>query len=572
MAQSTYRALLQAESFPLVALNSPRTVIIGRNDIRPSPSPSDPVDAEKAERQLPATFYLENTLPTAQGFSSVTYDALIPAVSSETFLQQFEIRDDTGGRWRLGITESNLYIFDSDNALVWKKLTLHSDLENADWSNRTFSYAYAEGVTYFYLSNIGLFTIDLDNFVTNSAAPAGLDITKILGICASNNYLIAYDNATIYWSSVTNVLDLVPDNETGADSIVPNDLRGRITTVLQIPQGFIVYTTANAIAATYTNNMESPWLFKEVQGSSGVSSSEQVSSDENFAEHVTWSTSGLQQVSRIEAKLVFPEITDFLSGRVLDNPGTAIGIGSAYADGAYRADGSLYANGYVVTGSGFSMPDTNYLPYDFKLKIQLVGARYLVISYGEFTLTQCLVYDYSIKRWGKLNIEHVDVFEFASTYNSGSIPWRGFKNIPWSRLLKVSWASLQNFQRQQGVPRHNIAFLKEDGTVVTANLDESAEDRQGVLMLGRFQYQRGQNVTLEEVRFNQIKADDNFKVFAIASLDGNTFQDPVELSYVGSGSTRIYGSSVTGYNVSVAVSGSYSLIDAELVFTPNGVY
>lgn len=573
MARITSRALLQAESFPLVALNSPRTVIVGKADIRPQPSPTEPVEAERAERQLPATFYLENVLATAQGLSSVTYDDLISGVDGAVFTQQFELRDDTGGRWRLGIAANELYVFDSNNTVRWEKLTLHSALFNADWTGRTFSYAYVLGRTYLYLSEVGCFEVDLVNFITVEVVLSGLVATELTGICSASNYLIAFDKSTIYWSSIEDPLDFVPDTETGADSIVPNDLRGRITTVLQIPQGFVVYTSGNAIAATYTNNVEFPWIFKEIQGSSGVTNSEQVSADENFAEHIVWSTSGLQQVSRQEAKLVFSEITDFLSGRVLDVPNPNKDGPFSFADGTYFANGDLFADGFATIGDYFKLPVPEYLPYDFKVKVQLVGARYLVISYGEFELTQCLVYDYGIKRWGKLNITHVDVFEFAATYNAGELPWRGLKYVPWSKLAKLSWSDLGNFQLQQGVPRHNLAFLLSDGRIVTVNLDESAEGRNGRLMMGRFQLQRGDYLTIEEVRLNQIRPSDDFQVFAIASFDGNTFEPPVELlEPVLKGNTRIYYGSVTGYNVTIAIVGSFSLIDAELVFSPNGTF
>lgn len=572
MPRIQFRALLQAESFPLVAVNSPRTVIVGKNDIRPQPSPTEPVEAERAERQLPATIYLENTLATAQGMNSVTYDELTPAIGSVKLSQQFEIRNDSGGRWRMAIGQNELYVFDADNPIAWQKLTLHSDLLNADWNAKTFTYAYVLGTTYFYLQQVGCFEVDLDNFVTNPVILTGLEPAKINGICSASNYLLAYDNSTVYWSAAEDPLDFIPDTETGADSIVPNDLRGRITCVLSIPQGYVVYTSGNAIAATYTNNLEFPWAFKEIQGSSGVTSAEQVSADENFAEHIVWSTAGLQQVSRLEAKLVFAEVTDFLSGRTIDIPSTETKLTPTYLDGSYYADGELYADGYL-NANAFNIPDTQYLPYDFKIKVQLVGARYLVISYGEFTLTQALVYDYAIKRWGKCNIEHVDVFEFAATYNSGTLPWSGLMRVMWDKLSTLSWDQLDNFQRQQGVPRHNLAFLLEDGRIVTVNLDDSAQDRSGVLMLGRFQLQRGDWITLEEVWINQVFSDADFKIYAVPSYDGMTYSDPIELTeYVGSGNTRRYLSSVTAYNVTVVMVGAYSALDCQLIFAPNGTY
>lgn len=572
MPRIQFRALLQAESFPLVAVNSPRTVIVGKNDIRPQPSPTEPVEAERAERQLPATIYLENTMATAQGMSSVTYDELTPSIGAVKLTQQFEVRNDSGGRWRLGVGQNELYVFDADNPIAWQKLTLHPELLNADWVAKTFTYAYVLGTTYFYLDSVGCFEIDLSNFLTTSVLLTGLEASKINGICSASNYLLAYDKSTVYWSAAENPLDFIPDTETGADSLVPNDLRGRITCVLPIPQGFIVYTSGNAIAATYTNNLEFPWVFREVQGSSGVTSAEQVSADENFAEHVVWSTAGLQQVGRQEAKLIFAEITDFLSGRTLDIPNTENKVTPTYADGSYYADGDIYADGYL-SGDAFAVPVTEYLPYDFRIKIQLVGARYLVISYGEFELTQALVYDYAIKRWGKLNITHVDVFEFAATYNSGTLPWRGLKRVMWSKLSGLSWQQLDNFQRQQGVPRHNLAFLLEDGRIVTVNLDDSAEDRSGVMMLGRFQLQRGDWITLEEVWINQVFAQDDFKVYVVPSYDGITYDEPVELTeYRGSGNSRVYLSSVTAYNLTVVLVGAYSALDCQLVFAPNGTY
>ena len=92
-------------------------------------------------------------------------------------------------------------------------------------------------------------------------------------------------------------------------------------------------------------------------------------------------------------------------------------------------------------------------------------------------------------------------------------------------------------------------------------------------MLGRFQLQRGDWITLEEVWINQVFSGDEFKVYAVPSYDGMSYEDPIELTdYVGSGNTRRYLSSVTAYNVTVVLVGAYSSIDCQLIFSPNGTY
>lgn len=534
-------ANIQAEGFPPISAYTARTVIIGRLDIT---SKSPTVATETDERREPCTFYLENTLPTPYGYAAVGYSQALPPAVGQTFKRIFEARDDTGNKWYLGQTRTGLMYVDSNVMDEWRELRFHPELAAFEfWDERTLTFAQVEGVSYFYVANWGCFALNFDFAETESVTLTGLDASQIRGICSAGNYMIAYDNATVYWGAADNILDFVPDLDTGADSMVPVDLRGQIVSCSQLPQGFMIYTTNNAISASYTNNITSPWVFREVAGSSGIVDAEQVSSDENFAEHIVWSNAGLMQISRADAKLIHPEISDFLGGRVLEIP-TA---------------GELF-------------PVRTALSTSMRTKIQLVGARYLVVSYGQFVLEYALIYDMALKRWGKLNIAHVDVFEVSSTaFNNSFVPWTALKSAAWKVLAPLSWNDLLSYPQDLGTPKHNLGIVQSDGTVVVVNIDELNLNRTGKLMLGRFRLTRNNFAEIQSILLNYINRIESFTVKVSPSYNGVTRETPVTFT-LGDSANGVaqYLEQVIGYDLIIIIEGCFSLSDVEFSMYARG--
>ena len=501
----TSRCNLQPNSYPFKQRDIVRTSMFSKYDLKPTSSQNDTIMAETPERQVPHITYMENVMPVAEGVISVGYQQLVSFnndLASTT--RVIELRDDAGRRKYLLHAGSKLYVTDAKTLTLWTELTLPTEL--ATLTGDTFiSQGYVEGVTYLYASNIGAFKIALDTNAVSMVTFTALEADKILGIVATAGYLIAYSTSALYWGSVDNFLDFTPDIEVGADSQIPSDLKGNIVAVYPLPQGGLIYTDKNVVGFGATSNLRNPWLFREVPGSSGISAPEEVAYDDNMADHVVWSTSGLSQLNRLEHKLIHPEASQFLAGRLID--------------------GALQSNG---------IPQEITLSAAMKVRTNIVGSRYLIISYGQSIPFQfALVYDQALRRWGKLNVAHSDVFELSSPTDS------------------------------TGTATRNIAFIQPSGRVVMLNMDETYAEREGVIQIGPVavtneKTTRFYGATVVAGRFHS-----TVKLGISVSYDGTTKESikwAYELAY-GSRLSREYLLLLEGANVTLTIKGTFKLTD-----------
>ena len=98
----------------------------------------------------------------------------------------------------------------------------------------------------------------------------------------------------------------------GAGSTKLLALRGSIVACYSIPDGFIIYTTDNAVAALYTGNAQQPFVFKEIPDCPGINHPRNVGWETSTGEHYVFTNRGLQVVTKNGAKSIFPEISDML--------------------------------------------------------------------------------------------------------------------------------------------------------------------------------------------------------------------------------------------------------------------
>lgn len=509
------RLNLQPNSYPFKQRDVVRAAMFSKYDIKPTFSQNDTILAETPERQTPHVTYMENVMPIAEGLTSVGYQQVISLSQTLTNTTRvIELRDVAGRRKYVLHANNSLYMCDSKTLGTWELLTLPTEL--ATLTGDTFiSYAYVEGETYLYASKLGAFKVNLDTKAVTMVTFTALDVTKILGIVSTSGYLLAFSDTALYWGKVDNFLDFTPDVEAGSDSQVPSDLKGSIIAVYPLPQGGIIYTDKNAVGFGATSNLRNPWIFREVPGSSGISSPEEVAYDDNMADHIVWSTSGLSQLNRLEHRLVHPEATDFLSGRVIDGP-----LGADFLPSEIIATSSL------------------------QVRTSIVGSRYLVLSYGtSIPFSFALVYDQSLRRWGKLNISHSDVFELSSP------------------------------TAQTGTASRNLAFVQPTGRVVMANWDESYAEREGAILLGPMQVVRERTTCIYGVSLVGGQFRSTIKVGCFPSYDGRT-KEPISWAYespYGSGLVREYLLLKEAVNVTLLVKGAFKLTDLEVTLDGGGL-
>jgi hypothetical protein len=223
----------------------------------------------------------------------------------------------------------------------------------------------------------------------------------------------------------------------------------------------------------------------------------------------------MQSISLRQAQAVFPEVTDFLSGGLFE-------------------DFNEITNELNLTHTD----DTLILK-----RLVVVADRYLVVSYGESTLTHALYYDTAYKQWGRLKVEHTDCFELG-IYPTGT----------------------------SETPKRIIAFLSNTGQIQTLDVDIISSVSSGVMILGKYQYVRSRLLQLQGVEFENVNVGDTFSLYDLPSYDGKVFQPAI----VGYAVTGLTGKAVaylfhnTAVNHSLLLKGAFTAVSLLLNFNVAG--
>jgi hypothetical protein len=362
----------------------------------------------------------------------------------------------------------------------------------------TVSMAYVNGRTFVCYAQQAILEWDAttEAFIDRTADLTYLLMSSVRGICGAGNYMIAFTEVTTCWSSLVNPMDFTPSAETGAGLQVPSDVRGEIKCIVQQPGGFLIHCLENTVAAFYTENPASPWKFREVKNSGGLNTPVLVTRDNSSGVYM-WGTNGLQQVSLREALNQFPEVTDFFAGKILET--------------------FNYATNILTT---------QRLADFLFLKLSYISGRYLVISYGqaEGAYAYALVLDTALKRWGKLRVTHRDCF--AGLYEA----------------------------------RQSICFLTSNGQVQRAVLDYRNIADQGVLVMGRYQLNRTNQICSQEVELEVLDANSTVTVDVATSYNGSTLQATLPMiAYNPTGEYRCFQRQIEGENLTYFIKGSFEL-------------
>lgn len=508
MAQLTYRGNLTAAEFPLISEFQGQTVIMTGNDQNYSRQSNSPRNKDR-DIGIPQMYYCHNVVPTDAGVTSIGYLQLAaaPSGTDNTFSDTFTIRDASDNVAIFNNTTSGRNYVLPSVGTGWLRTT-----DKAPVVGYEVSVAHVNGESYIFFGKLGCFKYNFSTNALDAVTLNGLTVANIIGICASNGYMIAWTENTVFWSSSIDPTDFLPSLVTGSGSQGVQQSKGSIVSCLPQNQGFVVYTKKNAVAAIFTNNTQFPFTFKEIIGAGGLSSSTLVAYDGNSTNHYAYTTSGLQEVSMQNSSVVFPQVTDFLAGSQFE-------------------DFDEITN--IFTELLLSSP--------MQKKLTLVSNRYLVLSYGVATLTHALVHDFALARWGKFKVDHTDCFDF--TY-------------PSSAVIET--------------PRRSIAFVQANGTVLAAVLAYDTSISYGVVILGKYQLDRNRYITMQELHLESVRSDSNLLVNWLTSLDGkNVSVAPATLA-TSLGTYRRYNSNTAGINHSVVISGGFNLNSIELKFTDAG--
>lgn len=409
MAQIKYSANLSAADFTLSLDFKGQSVIVPGPDQNYFQATSDWAgNTPQRGANIPQVMYCENTVPTAEGYKSVAYKYFVnPPTPERVFAQVFNLFEGHGASALLGLTaDMHLYGLSANTDGEWQEAplgTLNPDdpetppdyptppawttpgqVTTTTWTD--FSLVCIQGV--------GIFGFDYSETKLRYLPVAGIDQTQINGICSSSGYLIAWDDANIYWSgSNTSDLDFTPSLITGAGGTRVEGLKGHIQLCKEINGGFIIYTDVTIISAAYTTNSQLPWNFEVLAGGAGVREPQCVTQDINSQVHFAWTVGGLVGVELQQCRPLFPFLTDFIASELSDSSATLQSYPTITFNDEYKA-----------------------------IRLAVVSGRYLCVSLGQYDptvagtyltcqLTQSFLYDLQLKRWGKLNIAHAQIVE-----------------------------------------------------------------------------------------------------------------------------------------------------------------
>jgi hypothetical protein len=468
----TYRLNVEAANFPLLSYWFGPSVVLRSNRDSDYVVTDSYTGNEIANKEIGICqpWYMHNVMPTSYGYESIGFRqevAAPPNLASRSYNRVIMLRNAAESRHYLGLTsKGRSLLFSAKNS--WMTTANPGNAQNP---NAPATVAYLSGKTYVAFENEGVYEYDTASRTMQPVLLSGLNAGAIKGITSSSNFLIAYDSKTVYWSDALDPLSFTPSLQSTASSSNPQTLRGAITVCLPIANGFIVYTTHNAVAALWTGNIISPWTFREIPNSAGVTNAEHVSSESNYGQHFAWTTSGLQIVEPRGAESFEPGITDYIAKRYFEQwTGVAL-EGSRIKSFSGRAAESwptaeAWNCKYQYDGVLSKFPHKS-TP---RVKVSYVGSRFLAISIGTpVNLRVMLVYDIAYRRWGKLMLDHTDVFEYSEP--GGAAP-----------------EALRSF-----------GILQADGTIKTLDRDVEKMHIDSVFIFGRVTVERNQDTEVEKV-------------------------------------------------------------------------
>jgi hypothetical protein len=369
--------------------------------------------------------------------------------------------------------------------------------------------------------------------IANLPFPAG----EFDGIAGTAGFLIVWSQLAIAWApfngTAFDYTIYANGNFTGSGMQTPEDVKGNIRSIVSLPGGFIAFTDKNAIAATYhAQSLIAPWIFREIPAAGGLESYEQATIEGSLGRIFAYTTSGLQSISLNSSENVWPDVSDFLTGRQIER----------YSRETQR----------LIQGS------TNL---DMFIKLTNVGNRYIVISYGTLPgiFSFALVHDLTLKRWGKLRLQHADCFYYAYGATSEALTYAAAYELPYNDDFFTTYEDTQTVSNAFVAAQHGLAFLQRTGRVVLADWSSQTRDTEdeAIAIIGRIQLTRSSHVQLNRVEVEGMRSG---TVEIQPSYDGRSLDSNQALvEVISSAGLKVFGGMLDVKNFNILISGSFDL-------------
>lgn len=588
MAMNRFKLALNNARFPLVSTWGERAVVIPSMDIAARANRGFQGSEDSIDYDVPQILYGENFVPVTNGIKSVSYLKIVEpdAGGLNDFDQIFPLRDADENAVLYSPAHGRNYVYNK-TTLAWQHtdlttvlsvgppISILSPASPTQIADAKVTRAYVDGKTFVCYSRLiaqkvagavdydgSIYSWDSTNLVlvtVSSLEPTPLvtnlpfTMGTIDGIAGSNGYLVVWSGLEVAWAPFDGTsfnFEVYANGEvTGAGSQIPEDLQGPITAIIPVSGGYIIFTTKNAVAAFYNpNNFASPWIFKLIGNAGGLESFEQATVEGNLATIYAYTTGGMQKISLNQAESDFPDVTDFLGGRYLEsfNP-ESIEFEPAAASG----------------GECF-------------VKVTYAGQRFVIISYGFVPgiFSYALVYDVSLKRWGKLRLEHRDCFFYSYGSQQEDLTYNMMLDVSYNDTDPDAYDDMVIESGNLVYPRQSLAFLLKSGEIRLAILDYRVKDDESAafVLIGKNQLSRSRLSTIHEVEIEGLRAGGVCAV--LRSINGANYQ-PADLGFLREQELNYaeYGfDCVTGKNFTLFVSGDFFLTTAIIHATNDGSF
>jgi len=193
MAQISYRANLSSAIFPMTLARSGRSVII--------PGPDQNFDrrvdpqGEQKTAGIPQAIYMENVIPTADGYQSVGYRTA--QTLPEIDMIPLEIKMPGSVVPEILLFSRTLGLVYRYNLGIWNFVAFSGVYGGPPTSENSLSYAVVRGVVYIFneaTKSLYTYVVGTLTNVTATVLPVGF-LPNIISIAGSYNYIVALDIA-----------------------------------------------------------------------------------------------------------------------------------------------------------------------------------------------------------------------------------------------------------------------------------------------------------------------------------------------------------------------------------------
>lgn len=502
------------------------------------------LDVDQGDR--PKLYWAENVMPIAEGFVSTS---LIPAVSKDA-MPPITVHDVPGTNVHIIYNKGGevTYLMENLNQLIiyvptlgkWKVIQTISD------TGYTFSVFFLKGTSYFFHRDCGLKKfgetfediedVTLSGFTGFDPSATG----NVYAMTSVLSYIVAVTRYEVYWSDPIDETNFNPTEPeiSLAGSTQVLSLKGKALMVLPISNGFMIYTETNAVVATYSNNPNNPFVFKEVANSSGVFKPFHVSYKSSIPTHYAWTDVGFMQITPQGAATVFPEVTDFLGSDTLE-----------FMD--------------IDTGEV-----TKEVGVPIATKVTYLNSRYIAISYGREgeAYDYLLMFDTTLERWGKLKVRHISVFNFLPPQSSGGMMYLDAITIPYEDMTTVRFVDIVPILSESDFNVGSIAILAEDYSMHKVDWLNNEGRGEGVLVFSGISLTRNRITDLNEVMLAGEHSPEGTTVRVRSVLYNGGWKDCIYVP-----SYDWYVNSTTGVSHELMVKGSYALSSLVVKLSYNGL-